>query len=142
MTMERRGFLKNVGVGAAAAGAALGAPAVMAQGVVKWRLGSSFPKTLDTIYGGAEDLAAKLSEITGGKFIIEVSPGGVLSKPFDTLEAVQKGDFEATHTVPYYFYGKDPTIAMDCAIPFGMSSRMLTAWNYDGNGRKLFCCWI
>lgn len=136
---ERRGFLKNMGAAAVAAGTAVVATSSRAaEPVVKWRLGSSFPKTLDTIYGGAEEIASKVAELTGGRFLIEVHAGGVLSKPLETLDAVQKGEFECTHTVPYYFYGKDPTIAMDCAIPFGMNSRMLTAWQYEGNGRKLF----
>lgn len=139
MTNERRGFLKTIGVGAATAGAVLAAPAARAaEPMVKWRLGSSFPKTLDTIYGGAEDIAAKLAEITNGRFIIEVNAAGVLAPAFGVLDAVSKGDFECAHTASYYYFDKDPTFALDCAIPFGMSSRMLTAFYYDGGGKKLY----
>ena len=53
--MQRRDFLKTAGVGAAAAGLAL--PARAETPAIKWRLASSFPKSLDTIYGGAETLA-------------------------------------------------------------------------------------
>lgn len=140
MTTQRRGFLTKAGATiAAGAGAILASPAIHAQTAptVKWRLSSSFPKTLDTIYGGAEDLALKLAEITGGKFIIEVSPAGVLGKPLETFDSVQKGDVECTHTAPYYFHGKDPVISMGGAIPFGMNSRLKTAWYHDGNGKKL-----
>ena len=45
---------------------------------------------------------------------------------------------ECAHTAPYYFFGKDDTFALDCAIPFGLNSRQMTAWMYEGNGMKLF----
>jgi TRAP-type mannitol/chloroaromatic compound transport system substrate-binding protein len=42
-----------------------------------------------------------------------------------------------THTVPYYFYGKNPAFALGSAIPFGLNARQMTAWMMHGNGRKL-----
>lgn len=138
MQSERRGFLTKAGAGVAAgAGALLAAPAVHAQATVKWRLASSFPKSVDLLYGGAEVMAGKLAEITGGRFIIEVFEAGKLAPALGNLDPVSKGDIEAAHTAPYYFYPKDPTFAIDCAIPFGMSSRMLASWYYEGNGKKL-----
>ncbi|HEY5762603.1 MAG TPA: twin-arginine translocation signal domain-containing protein, partial [Rhodocyclaceae bacterium] len=134
--MERRKFLKNAGLaGVLAAGVA---PAVHAQQSIRWRLASSFPKALDTIYGGAEVFSETLSAITGGKFQISVHAGGELMPPFGVVDGVQQGTVECAHTAPYYFFGKDDTFAMDCAIPFGMNSRQLTAWMYHGNGLKLF----
>jgi TRAP-type mannitol/chloroaromatic compound transport system substrate-binding protein len=53
------------------------------------------------------------------------------------VDAVQKGTVEGGHTAPYYFFGKDETFALDCAVPFGMNSRQMTAWMYHGNGLKL-----
>ena len=40
-------------------------------------------------------------------------------------------------TAPYYYFGKDPTFAIGCAIPFGLNSRQMTAWMMHGNGLKL-----
>ena len=53
------------------------------------------------------------------------------------LDGVQNGSVEMAHTAPYYFFGKDPTFALGCAIPFGMNSRQTTAWMFEGNGLKL-----
>lgn len=136
MSMERRSFVRNAGLaGVLAAGAA---PAIVqAQAQVRWRLASSFPKSLDTIYGAAEVFAKKVSEMTGGKFQISVHAGGELMPAFGVVDGVQNATVEMAHTAPYYFFGKDETFAIGCAIPFGLNSRQMTAWQYEGNGLKL-----
>jgi TRAP-type mannitol/chloroaromatic compound transport system substrate-binding protein len=135
--MERRDFIKHAGIaGILAAGVA---PAAHAQGAtIRWRLASSFPKALDTIFGAADVFAKKVSEMSGGKFTISVHSGGEIMPPFGVVDGVQQGTVECAHTAPYYFFGKDETFAMDCAIPFGLNSRQMTAWMYEGNGLKLF----
>jgi TRAP-type mannitol/chloroaromatic compound transport system substrate-binding protein len=133
--MDRRSLIKRAGIaGVLAAGAA---PAVHAQAAIRWRLASSFPKALDTIFGAAEVFARKVKEMSGGKFEISVHAGGELVPPFGVVDAVQNGTVECCHTAPYYFFGKDETFALGCAIPFGLNSRQMTAWIYQGNGGKL-----
>ena len=133
--MDRRSILKNVGLaGVLAAGAA---PAVHAQAVVRWRLASSFPKSLDTLFGTAELFSKAVSDATGGRFQISVHGAGELMPAFGVVDGVQSASVEMAHTAPYYFYGKDPTFCLACAIPFGMNARQMNAWLYEGNGLKL-----
>ena len=133
--MDRRSLIKNAGIaGVLAAGVA---PAVLAQAAVRWRLSSSFPKALDTIYGAAEVFAAKVKAMSGGKFEISTHAGGEITPPFGVVDAVQQGSVECAHTAPYYFFGKNDAFALGCAIPFGLNSRQMTAWMYQGNGLKL-----
>jgi TRAP-type mannitol/chloroaromatic compound transport system substrate-binding protein len=134
--MDRRSLIKNAGIaGVLAAGVA---PAVHAQGgAIRWRLASSFPKSLDTIFGGAETFAKKVGEMSGGKFTITTHAAGELMPAFGVVDGVQNGTVECCHTAPYYFFGKDETFALGCAIPFGLNSRQMTAWMYEGNGMKL-----
>ena len=133
--MDRRSLIKNAGIaGVLAAGVA---PAVHAQAAIRWRLASSFPKALDTIFGAAETFAGKVKEMSGGKFEISVHAGGELMPAFGVVDGVQNGTVEMAHTAPYYFFGKDETFALGCAIPFGLNSRQMTAWMYEGNGLKL-----
>ena len=134
--MERRSFLKKASLGVAAG--AVAAPA-MAQGLpeVKWRLQSSFPKSLDTIYGGAEVVAKRVAAITGGKFQIQVFAAGEIVPGLQAMEAVSNGTVQAAHTVGYYYFGKDPTFAFSTAIPFGMNARQQNAWMYHGGGLQL-----
>ena len=134
--MERRNFIRQTGLaGVLAAGAA---PAIVhAQANIRWRLASSFPKSLDTIFGAAEEFSKQVSAMTGGKFQISIHPGGELMPAFGVVDGVQNGTVECAHTVPYYFFGKDETFALGAAIPFGMNSRQMTAWMFEGNGLKL-----
>jgi TRAP-type mannitol/chloroaromatic compound transport system substrate-binding protein len=135
-SMDRRSVIKNAGIaGVLAAGVA---PAVHAQAAtVRWRLASSFPKSLDTIFGAADTFAKKVGEMTGGKFTISTHAGGELMPAMGVVDGVQSGTVECIHTAPYYFFGKDETFAIGCAIPFGLNSRQMTAWMYEGNGGKL-----
>jgi TRAP-type mannitol/chloroaromatic compound transport system substrate-binding protein len=103
---------------------------------IQWRLASSFPKSLDILYGAAETFAKKVSEMSGGKFIISVHAAGELIPPFGVVDGVQNGTVQMCHTAPYYFFGKDETFALGCAIPFGLNSRQMDAWMLQGNGMK------
>jgi TRAP-type mannitol/chloroaromatic compound transport system substrate-binding protein len=133
--MDRRSLIKNAGIaGVLAAGVA---PAVHAQAAIRWRLASSFPKSLDTIFGAAEVFAAKVKTMSGGKFDVSVHAAGELMPPFGVVDGVQQGTVECAHTAPYYFFGKNEAFALGCAIPFGLNSRQMTAWQYEGNGLKL-----
>ncbi len=134
--MERRSFIRQTGLaGVLAAGVA---PAIVhAQANVRWRLASSFPKSLDTLFGAADMFAKKVSDMTGGKFQVSTHAAGELMPAFGVVDGVQGGTVEAAHTAPYYFFGKDETFALGCAIPFGLNSRQMTAWMYEGNGLKL-----
>jgi len=134
--MERRSFLKKAGVGLAAGAVAMPAIAQNAP-AIKWRLASSFPKSLDTIFGAAEVMAKRVAEATGGKFQIQVFAAGEIVPGPGVLDAVKDNTVEMGHTASYYFFGKDPTYAFDCAIPFGMNNRQMDAWFRHGNGTKL-----
>ena len=133
--MDRRSIIKNAGIaGVLAAGVA---PAVHAQAAVRWRLASSFPKALDTIFGAAETFAKHVKAMSGGKFEISVHAAGEIAPAFGVVDAVQQGSLECAHTAPYYFFGKNEAFALGCAIPFGLNSRQMTAWMYQGNGLTL-----
>lgn len=154
--MERRSFLKKAAGASLAAGAAVGlsacgkaeqapapaatpaAPAVQT-GLpeIKWRMTSSFPKSIDTLYGSAELLAERLREITGGKFDIRVFPAGEIVPGLQALDAVQQGTVEMCHSCSYYYVGKDKTFAFGTAVPFGMNAPQMDAWIVAGGGQEL-----
>jgi TRAP-type mannitol/chloroaromatic compound transport system substrate-binding protein len=133
--MDRRSLIKNAGIaGVLAAGAA---PAVHAQGRVRWRLASSFPKSLDTIFGTAEIFSKTVKALSGGKFEVSVHAAGELMPPFGVVDALQNGTVDMAQTASYYFTGKNPIFAFGCAVPFGLTARQMDAWMEHGNGRKL-----
>jgi TRAP-type mannitol/chloroaromatic compound transport system substrate-binding protein len=133
--MERRSFVQGAGIaGILAAGVA---PAAHAQATLRWRLTSSFPKSLDTLFGVNDVFAKMVRDMSGGKFVITTHPPGELVPAFGTIDAVKDGTVEMANTAPYYYFGKDETFALACAVPFGMNARQLSAWYYEGNGLKL-----
>jgi TRAP-type mannitol/chloroaromatic compound transport system substrate-binding protein len=136
-TMKRREFLRAAGAGMAAT-SALAAPAIAQSAPeIKWRLTSSFPKSLDTLYGGAETFAKAVAEATDNKFQIQVFAAGEIVPALQAADAVTAGTVEMCHTASYYYFGKDPTFSLGCAIPFGLNSRMQDAWAFQGGGVDL-----
>jgi TRAP-type mannitol/chloroaromatic compound transport system substrate-binding protein len=133
--MDRRSILKHGGIAAVLAAGA--APAVHAQAAIRWRLSSSFPKSLDTIFGSAETFSRTVKALSGGKFEVSVHAAGELMPAFGNVDALQNGTIEMAQTAPYYFTGKDPIFAFGCAVPFGLNARQMDAWMEHGNGRKL-----
>jgi TRAP-type mannitol/chloroaromatic compound transport system substrate-binding protein len=106
---------------------------------VKWRCASSFPKSLDTIYGGGEFISKWVAALTDGKFQIRIFGAGEIVPAFGTVDAFQQGTVECTHTAGYYFVGKNKTFTFDTTVPFGMNQRQQNAWMYWSGGLKLQC---
>jgi len=137
--MSRREFLTKGGAAAVAAGAAsLSAPAIAQSDVIRWRCASSFPKSVEVLFGTAELIARRVGQITGGKFQISVHAAGEIVPPLQVLDAVEKGTIECNQTAPYYYIGKDPAWAIGTCVPFGFNSRQYNAWWMHGGGEKLF----
>ncbi|MGE5641309.1 MAG: TRAP transporter substrate-binding protein [Clostridia bacterium] len=136
--MQRREFLKKAGIGA---GAALAASPVLAQSgglpSISWRMASSFPKSLDTLYGGADFFTKRVAALTGNKFQIKLFAPGEIVPALQVLDGVQNGTIECGHTAGYYYVGKNPAFAFDTTLPFGLNTRQQNAWMYGGGGLEL-----
>jgi TRAP-type mannitol/chloroaromatic compound transport system substrate-binding protein len=134
--MKRRDFLRAGTLGMAAT--AVASPAV-AQSMpeVRWRLTSSFPRQLDTIYGTAQTLARFVAEATDNRFRIETFPAGEIVPGLQALDAVSTGSVECAHTPTYFYAGKDPTLAYGTGVPFGLNARQNHSWWHFGGGREL-----
>src|ERR1043165_9635781 len=140
--MNRRKFVTG---GAAPGRASVASPAAVSQAVaqtpslptIKWCCASSFPKSLDTIYGGGEVVAKRVEQLTGGKFQIRVFAAGEIVPAFGVVDALPQGTVECSHTASYYFVGKNKAFAFDTTLPFGMNQREQNAWIYYGGGQAL-----
>lgn len=138
--MQRRKFLSNAGSALAVGAGSISTIAsaqTAALPTIKWRLTSSFPKSLDTIFGAADVISRRVAVATGGKFQIQVFAAGEIVPGPSALDAVKDGTVECCHTAPYYYSGKDATFAFGTALPFGLNARQQNAWMYHGGGLAL-----
>src|SRR5436853_6355945 len=135
--MQRRSFLKKAGVGLAAGAVAAPAIGQGAQPEVKWRLAASWPKSLDTLFGGAVHISTRCASATNGKFQIQVFAGGEIVPGLQVLDAVQNATVEMGHTASYYYFGKDPTFGLGTSIAFGPNARINQGWYSLGGGKEI-----
>ena len=135
--MRRRDLMRAGG--AAAAASTLAAPAIAQSSLpnVRWRMQSSFPKSLDTVFGGASFLAQRVSKLTEGRFEIQAFGAGEIVGGLQVLDAVQNGTIECGHTAGFYYLGKSPALAFDTGVPFGLTPRQHVAWMRYGGGMDL-----
>jgi TRAP-type mannitol/chloroaromatic compound transport system substrate-binding protein len=134
--MKRREFLKVAGAGLATS--AVAAPAIAQSAPeIKWRNTASWPKSLDTLYGGVEFFCKRVAEITDNKFQIQPFAAGEIVPGLQVLDAVQNGTVEMGNTAMYYYWGKDPAFTFGTAVPFGLNSRQMYAWLHHGGGNEL-----
>ncbi|HSF06422.1 MAG TPA: ABC transporter substrate-binding protein [Methylomirabilota bacterium] len=139
MSTPRRSFLTTASA-AMAAVALADAPNVIAQPKVQWRMSTAFPPALDVHSRAAERLAKIVEETSGGRFRIEVFPGGQIMPPFDCFDAASQGKIEAFMGGSYYWkaHTKEPAVDWFSTVPFGMNPEGMLAWFYQGDGLKLW----
>jgi len=135
--MNRRRILGATALGAPAA---LAAPAVAQtqNPEIRWRLTSSFPRNLDILYFGAEQVAKRVAELTDNRFQIRTFPAGEIVPSLQVLDAVSAGTVECGQTALYYYIGKDPSFTFFTSVPFGGNFRQQGAWMKRGGGNE-FC---
>jgi TRAP-type mannitol/chloroaromatic compound transport system substrate-binding protein len=114
------------------------APSVIAQPKVQWRMSTAWTPALDHLQGVAQRLAKVVEEMSGGRFRIEVFPGGQIMQPFECFEAASQGKIEAFMASAYYWTAREPAVEWFTAVPFGMNAEGMAAWYYQGDGLKLW----
>jgi TRAP-type mannitol/chloroaromatic compound transport system substrate-binding protein len=142
--MQRRTLIRSAATAASTAGAAsllascrirrADSSATSALPSVRWRMATSWPHSLDTIFGGAETISRRLAELSDGRFRIQPYAAGELVPGLEVLDAVQNGSVECGHTASYYYLGKNPALAFGTAVPFGLTAQQQNAWLYEGGG--------
>lgn len=109
---------------------------------VRWRMATSWPKSLDIAFGTAELVCRQVSDMTSGRFVITPYEAGELVGGLEVLDSVSKGTVECGHTASYYYVKQNPALGFGTTVPFGLNSQQHNAWLHDGGGleamRKLY----
>jgi TRAP-type mannitol/chloroaromatic compound transport system substrate-binding protein len=139
--MKRRQFLTNASISAVTSATLVACQSQNQSTVpsnslpeVKWRMVTSWPKSLETIFGGAETICNRLREMSGGKFQITPYAAGEIVPGLEVMDTVQTGTVECGHTASYYYIGKNPALAFATSVPFGLMAEQQNAWLYYGGG--------
>ncbi len=143
--MKRREIIKNISISAgttavlASCGQTSNSPNVQTNELpnLRWRMVTSWPKSLDTIFGGAQTICDRVRVLTGGRFDIEPYAAGEIVPGLEVLDAVQNGTVECGHTASYYYVGKNPALAFGTSVPFGLTAQQQNAWYYHGGGLEI-----
>ena len=135
--MQRRSFIRHAGLAGILATGTAPALAQTSSPEVRWRCTSSFPKSLDTLFGTGDGIAKRIAALTNNRFRIQHFAAGELVPGLQALDAAGAGTVECAHTVAYYYVGKDPTFGFGAAVPFGLNSRQQIAWMHHGGGLDL-----
>ncbi len=136
MTLKRRQFLTTAT--AAGSAAALARPAVAQGERLEWKMVTSWPKGLPGLSTGAERLAQRIGELSGGRLTVKVYAAGELVPALAVLDAVSSGTAEMGPDASYYHIGKAPAAGFYTAVPFGMNAQELNGWVYFGGGQELW----
>lgn len=133
--MKRRQVITNVAIGAVSAAAlASRSQTANAQSTIRWKMATSWPKSLDTIFGGAQTICDRVAAMTAGRFTIAPYAAGEIVPGLQVMDAVQTGTVECGHSPSYYYIGKNPALAFGTSVPFGLSAQQQNAWLYHGGG--------
>lgn len=133
---SRRNALK-AGVASSIAAAAIAPAVARAQSTTTWRM--------QTLWDGGttaqkfeEKFVARVAELTGGRFKINLFSAGQIAPPAQAFDAVRGGAFEMMKTFDGYEAGKIPSLAFTSTIPFGFpESDQYEAWFYERGGLEL-----
>lgn len=146
--MKRRSIIKGISQGAIAATSVAivgGCQAAKNQSEaqstgnlpnIEWQMATSWPPSLETIFGGAQVLADRLAALTGGKFKITPRAAGEIAPGLEVLNVVSQGAVQCGHTASYYYIGKSPALAFGTSLPFGLTAQQQNDWLYQGGGLK------
>jgi TRAP-type mannitol/chloroaromatic compound transport system substrate-binding protein len=104
---------------------------------VRWRMATSWPKSLDIVFGTVERICQRVQDITEGRFVITPYASGEVVPGLEVLDAVSDGTVECGHTASYYYVKKNPALAFGTTVPFGLNAQQHMSWLLYGGGLEV-----
>ncbi|MGV6808715.1 MAG: TRAP transporter substrate-binding protein [bacterium] len=152
--MKRREFLGKVGLGAGALATASvltacggddcettsnsGTGSNGSQKTIKWKMVTAWPKNFPGLGTGANNLAEKIKQLSGGRIEVKVYGAGELVPALEIFDAVSKGTAQMGHGAAYYWKGKNEAFQFFSTVPFGLTAQEMNGWLYNGGGLALW----
>ncbi|MEM7325966.1 MAG: ABC transporter substrate-binding protein [Actinomycetota bacterium] len=105
--------------------------------IIEWEMPTSWPTSLSTLWGGAEQFGSRVAALTGGRFRLIPRPAGEVAGPFDVLPMVGDGTYPIGISASYYYIDLSPALAFGTAVPFGLTHRQGMSWLHSAGGLEL-----
>lgn len=105
--------------------------------VIEWNMQSTWPAGLE-IQRQADSFAEKVTEMSGGRLVINSLPSGSVVDGLDVFEATEDGVIDAGYGASFYWIGKEPTAPFFAAVPAGLTAVEYIMWLYHGDGLELW----
>jgi TRAP-type mannitol/chloroaromatic compound transport system substrate-binding protein len=134
----KRSFIKTAAIGAGAAAAATVAAPAIAQRNITWRMVTTWPRNFPGLGVGAQRLADRITAMSGGRLTVRVFPAGELVPALQSFDAVIEGSAEMSHGAAYYWQNKSQATSFFTGVPYGMTSRELSAWIRFMGGQEIW----
>lgn len=136
--MQRREFVKKLGVGSLALGAGAAGVRTVQAAEHKWKMVTTWPKNFPGLGTSANKLAELIGEMSGGRMKVKVYGAKELVPAFEVFDAVSQGTAEIGHGAAYYWKGKSEAAQFFSTVPFGLTAQEMNGWMYHGGGLKLW----
>ncbi|MCK5726877.1 MAG: TRAP transporter substrate-binding protein [Thiotrichaceae bacterium] len=99
---------------------------------------TTWPKNFPGLGTGANNLAEKINQLSGGRLQVKVYGSGELVPAMETFDAVSRGTAQMGHGAAYYWKGKNATFQFFSTVPFGLTAQEMNGWLYNGGGLELW----
>lgn len=97
-------------------------------------MATSWPHSLDVIFGTLQTFAQQISDMTNGRFTLDLFAADEVVPALKVLDAVSDGSVQCGHTASYYYLGKQLALAFGTTMPFGLTAQQQNAWLYHSGG--------
>ncbi len=134
----RKIVLSGVMAGVLGAGMMMAGDAEAQDKRVRWKMASWFPSSLTQLGTLGKSMTERLERVSGGNIQIKMFEPNALIPAKECFDAVAQGSVDSCWSVPGYWYGKEPALAMFAAVPFGPSAGEYLGWIYHGGGLALW----
>ncbi len=104
---------------------------------ISWQLPVSFQTSLEVLGDNIIYVQGAVSDLTDGKFQLQVYEPNEIVPPLEISGAVRTGKVPIGYTWLGYDQGKIPASPLFGAVPFGMEPWEFSSWWFNGGGREL-----
>ena len=112
-------------------------PAIAKTKVIKWKMTSTWPPSIDLIRADYAFVEAA-NQLCKGRLKIKFFTGGTLMPSYEVFDAVSRGTIQASGDWANYWAGKNAVFDTLGSYPMGMTPMDYFVWIFGGEGHDIY----